>query len=73
LPANQPFSFCDPRELPAQEYSDLGLYDLLEVEQTESLRAYGVFQTKHPQEPGCYFSDMPVEEEAQSLNAPAKK
>lgn len=59
LPANQPFDFCDPHELPAEEYSDLGLCDTLEYEKTEILRAYGVFQTKHPQEPGCYFSDKP--------------
>lgn len=59
LPANQPFDFCDPHELPAEEYSDLGLCDVLEYEKTEILRAYGVFQTKHPQEPGCYFSDKP--------------
>lgn len=59
LPANQPFDFCDPHELPAEEYSDLGLCDTLEYEKTEILRVYGVFQTKHPQEPGCYFSDKP--------------
>ncbi|MBC3373197.1 hypothetical protein HU762_04505 [Pseudomonas sp. SWRI92] len=69
LPANQPFDFCDPHELPAEEYSDLGLCDTLEFEKTEILRAYGVFQTKHPQEPGCYFSDKPPIEETPSLNA----
>ncbi|OSR65076.1 hypothetical protein BV326_05454 [Pseudomonas syringae pv. actinidiae] len=69
LPANQPFDFCDPHELPAEEYSDLGLCDALEYEKTEILRAYGVFQTKHPQEPGCYFSDKPPLEETPSLNA----
>ncbi|KQW35120.1 MULTISPECIES: hypothetical protein [Pseudomonas] len=69
LPANQPFDFCDPHELPAEEYSDLGLCDTLEFEKTEILRAYGVFQTKHPQEPGCYFSDKPPDEETPSLNA----
>lgn len=63
LPANQPFDFCDLHELPAEEYSDLGLCDALEFEKTEVLRAYGVFQTKHPLEPSCYFSDKrPVEE-----------
>ena len=63
LPANQPFDFCDPHELPAEEYSDLGLCDALEFEKNEMLRAYGVFQTKHPLEPNCYFSDKrPVEE-----------
>lgn len=69
LPANQPFDFCDPHELPAEEYSDLGLCDALEYEKTKILRAYGVFQTKHPQEPGCYFSDKPPVEETPSLNA----
>ena len=69
LPANQPFDFCDPHELPAEEYSDLGLCDSLEYEKTEILRAYGVFQTKHPQEPGCYFSDKPPVAETPSVNA----
>lgn len=69
LPASQYFDFCNPRELPAEEYSDLGLYDTLECEKTEILRAYGVFQTKHPQEPSCYFSDKPAVEETPSLNA----
>lgn len=69
LPANQPFDFCAPHELPAEEYSDLGLCDSLEYEKTEILRAYGVFQTKHPQEPGCYFSDKPPVVETPSVNA----
>lgn len=69
LPANQPFDFCDPHEFPTEEYSDLGLCDPLGYEKTETLRAYGVFQTKHPQEPGCYFSDKPAVEETPSLNA----
>jgi hypothetical protein len=69
LPANQPFDFCDPHELPAEDYSDLGLCDELEIEKTETLQAYGVFQTKHPQEPGCYFSDKPPVEEKPPLNA----
>lgn len=69
LPASQHFDFCNPRELPAEEYSDLGLYDTLECEKTEILRVYGVFQTKHPQEPSCYFSDKPAVEETPSLNA----
>jgi hypothetical protein len=68
LPANQPFDFCNPRELPAEEYSDLGLCDSLEYEKTKILRAYGVSQTKHPQEPSCYFSDKPPVVEAPSVN-----
>jgi hypothetical protein len=69
LPASQRFDFCNPLELSAEEYSDLGLYDTLGCEKTEILRAYGVFQTKHPLEPGCYFSDKPATEETPSLNA----
>lgn len=41
----------------------------MEYEKTEILREYGVFQTKHPQEPGCYFSDKSPVEESPSLNA----
>ncbi|AGI21893.1 hypothetical protein H681_00055 [Pseudomonas sp. ATCC 13867] len=59
LPASQQFDFHDPRELPPEEYSDLGLCDTLEIEKTERLREFGVFQTKHPEEPSCYFSDKP--------------
>ncbi|KPB27238.1 hypothetical protein L6218_16695 [Pseudomonas syringae pv. syringae] len=59
LPANQHFDFCDPRSLPAEEYSDLGFYDLLEIEKAQILRRRGVIATKHPQEPSCYFSDKP--------------
>ncbi|MDT4860782.1 hypothetical protein FQZ97_953610 [compost metagenome] len=74
LPANQHFDFCDPRELPLEEYSDLGLCDTLDIEQTERLREFGVFQTKHPQEPSCYFSDKPpVIAEEPSLNASGKR
>ncbi|MEE5041379.1 hypothetical protein V2K11_24430 [Pseudomonas alliivorans] len=59
LPANQHFDFCDPRSLPAEEYSDLGFYDLLDIEKAQILRRRGVSATKHPQEPSCYFSDNP--------------
>jgi hypothetical protein len=70
LPANQPFDFCDPHALPSEEYSDLGLSDALGYERTEILRTYGVFQTKNPQEPGCYFSDKPPPlEETPSINS----
>lgn len=67
LPANQPFDFCDLHELPAEEYSDLGLCDALEFEKTEILRAYGVFQTKHPLEPSCYFSNKRPLDETPSI------
>lgn len=75
LPANQPFDFCDLHELPTEEYSDLGLCDALDFEKTEMLRAYGVFQTKHPLEPSCYFSDKRPVEETPSIIAknPSKK
>lgn len=67
LPASQHFDFCNPHELPDEEYSDLGLCDTLEYEKTETLRAYGVFQNKHPQEPSCYFSDKAPVAETPSL------
>ncbi|AZE27631.1 hypothetical protein [Pseudomonas chlororaphis] len=74
LPANQHFDFCDPRELPAEEYSDLGLCDTLDIEKTERLRGFGVYQNKHPQEPSCYFSDKPlIIEEELSLDASGKR
>jgi hypothetical protein len=74
LPANQHFDFCDPRSLSAEEYSDLGMCDLLEIEKTEILRSYGVFVTKHPQEPSCYFSDKPLPaEEPPPINAKKSK
>lgn len=70
LPANQPFDFCDPHALPSEEYSDLGVGDALGYERTEILRTYGVFQTKNPQEPSCYFSDKPPPlEEAPPINS----
>ena len=57
LPANLPFNICSPHELPVEEYSDLGIGDPLGIEHTSQLRAFGVIQTKHPQEPGRYASD----------------
>jgi len=72
LPANQRFEYCNPCEFPSEEYSDLGLHDELDLERTEELRAYGVFQVKHPQEPSCYFSDKPRVIEYPSIN-PSKK
>jgi len=73
LPANQRFNYCNPSYYPSEEYSDLGLHDELDIEKDEKLRAYGVFQVKHPQEPGCYFSDKPVITEKPSLNSPRKQ
>ncbi|SUD12924.1 hypothetical protein [Aquipseudomonas alcaligenes] len=70
LPASQHFDFHDPRELPAEEYSDLGLCDTLEIEKTQRLREFGVFQTKHPQEPSCYFSDKYPVKERPIFNSP---
>ncbi|MFC6694199.1 hypothetical protein ACFQD2_29210 [Pseudomonas lini] len=60
LPANMPFSFGNPRDLPVEEYSDLGLDDTLEIEREADLRALGVIRNKHPLEPYCYFSDLPA-------------
>ncbi|MDX1296880.1 MAG: hypothetical protein R3260_01375 [Pseudomonas sp.] len=73
LPANQPFSFGTPFELPVEEYSDLGLSDSLEIEHISILRDYGVFQTKHPQEPSCYVTDKPLPVEVYSVTTKASK
>ena len=73
LPANQPFNFCSPHELPVEEYSDLGMGDPLGIERTAKLRAFGVFQTKHPQEPGSYLSDKPLPVEAYSMASQTNK
>lgn len=73
LPASLPFNFCSPHELPVEEYSDLGISDLLVIEQTTKLRAYGVFQTKHPQEPSCYASDKPIPVDAYSMATQTSK
>lgn len=73
LPANQRFDYCNPCDFPAEEYSDLGLHDELDIERTEELRAYGVFQVKHPQELSCYFSDKPRVTENPSINASKKE
>lgn len=43
LPANQPFNFCNPYELPVEEYSDLGLCYPLDIDRTAKLRNFGVF------------------------------
>lgn len=73
LPANQPFNFCSPHELAVEEYSDLGLSDPLDIERTDKLRDFGVFQTKHPQEPGCYVSDQPLSVDVYSMASQTKK
>lgn len=72
LPANLPFNFESPYELPMEEYSDLGLTDMLEIERTAQLGAFGVFQSKHPQEPGCYVSDKPLPVEEYSVTTDKK-
>lgn len=72
LPANLPFNFESPYGLPVEEYSDLGLTDMLEIERTAQLCAFGVFQTKHPQEPGCYVSDKPLPVEEYSITTDKK-
>lgn len=72
LPANLPFNFESPYGLPVEEYSDLGLTDMLEVERTTQLRAFGVLQTKHPLEPGCYVSDKPLPVEEYSMTSDKK-
>lgn len=44
LPADQPFSFCNPSELPSEEFSDLGMSDLAGVERIAKLRAFFDFK-----------------------------
>jgi len=73
LPANQPFDFCDPHKLPAEEYSDLGLCDTLEYEKNAILRAYGVFQTPQPREPVCLTSRKTLAIEKPNFNSPEEK
>ncbi|WGL65164.1 hypothetical protein QDX81_09900 [Pseudomonas sp. CW003PS] len=73
LPANQPFDFCDPHKLPAEEYSDLGLCDTLEYEKNAILRAYGVFQTPQPREPVCLASRKTLAKEKPNFNSPEEK
>jgi len=59
LPADMQFDFSSAYEFPPEEYSDLGHYDLMDVEHHRVLTDFGVFQNKHPLEPGCYFTDLP--------------
>jgi hypothetical protein len=47
--------------------------DPLGIERTAKLRAFGVFQTKHPQEPGSYLSDKPLPVEAYSMASQTNK
>lgn len=42
LPADLWFDFLPPSGLPIEEYSDLGSYDLLEIEKHELLSEYGI-------------------------------
>lgn len=64
LPANQPFSFGSPYELPAEEYSDLGLTDLLDAEIATSLHSFGVPRSRHKDGPRRYVRDQPSSPEA---------
>ena len=73
LPANLPFYICSPYELPVEEFSDLGIGDPLGIEHTAQLRAFGVIQSKHPQEPGCYASDKPVPVDEYSMATQTSK
>lgn len=63
LPARQMGDFDSPYQRPEEEYSDLGIPNDLETGSLRKLQAYGVPQIKDPQEPSCYFSDLPVETE----------
>lgn len=59
LPARQMGDFDSPYQRPGEEYSDLGIPNDLETASLRELQAYGVPQIKDPQEPSCYFSDLP--------------
>lgn len=63
LPARQMGEFDSPYQRPGEEYSDLGIPNDLETGSLRQLQAYGVPQIKDPQEPSCYFSDLPVKAE----------
>ena len=63
LPARQMGDFDSPYQRPGEEYSDLGIPNDLETASLRKLQAYGVPQIKDPQEPSCYFSDLPVSTE----------
>jgi len=63
LPARQLGDFDSPYQRPGEEYSDLGIPNDLGMGDLRKLQAYGVPQIKDPQEPSCYFSDLPLEAE----------
>ncbi|UPF06549.1 hypothetical protein MXB02_13315 [Pseudomonas mosselii] len=63
LPARQLGSFDSPYQRPEEEYSDLGIPNDLGMGGLRKLQAYGVPQIKDPQEPSCYFSDLPLKAE----------
>ncbi|MEX0166083.1 hypothetical protein MRBLPD1_004626 [Pseudomonas brassicacearum] len=63
LPPRQMGDFDSPYQRPGEEYSDLGIPNDLEIGRLRKLQAYGVPQIKDPQEPSCYFSDLPIKTE----------
>ncbi len=63
LPARQLGNFDSPYQRPEEEYSDLGIPNDLGMGGLRKLQAYGVPQIKDPQEPSCYFSDLPLKAE----------
>lgn len=73
LPARQMGDFDSPYQRPGEEYSDLGIPNDLETGSLRKLQAYGVPQVKDPQEPSCYFSDIPVNTEEGEDVASAKQ
>lgn len=73
LPARQMGDFDSPYQRPGEEYSDLGIPNDLETAILRELQAYGVPQIKDPQEPSCYFSDLPVGTEEGEVVASTKQ
>ncbi|OLS62677.1 hypothetical protein [Pseudomonas putida] len=74
LPARQLGDFDSPYQRPEEEYSDLGIPNDLGMGGLRKLQAYGVPQIKDPQEPSCYFSDLPLKvEEGEDVASPQKQ
>lgn len=61
LPANHPYSFCDPRELPDEEYSDLGLCDPFRRDMENMLVLLGLQPRSMPREFSEYLRDTSLD------------
>lgn len=67
LPPSVCWDFDSPHRWPIEESSDLGVPDDLGIQELQKLRSYGVPHIKDPQVPGCYFSDLPIQSEAEEV------